>query len=148
VTDSTTLADTHPGGRPTKLTLEFLAEAYAVIITLIVRFLTIFHKLLSGSPLMCGFASPKGEQAKTSLDRIKKSISQMRARWQVEDREFNAATVRAYRHDVLHAEIFRFSLAPTTSNESKTLNLLIVDEAHLADDVERSNELDPMLAST
>lgn len=66
----------------------------------------------------------------------------------VEDREFNAATVRAYRFDKLQAEIFKFSLAPTTSNESKTLNLLIVKEAHLADDVKRSNELDPMLVST
>jgi hypothetical protein len=118
------------------------------IVTLLVRFLIIFFRLLTGDPLMCGFASPKGEQAKTSLDRIKKSVGQMRDRWQVEDREFNAATVRAYRHDVLHAEIFRFSLAPTTSNESKTLNLLIVDEAHLADDAKRSNELDPMLSST
>lgn len=117
-------------------------------ITLIIRFLLIFHKLLTGAPLMCGLASPKGEQAKTSLDRIKLSVAKMRDRWQVEDREFNAATVRAFRFDTLHGEIFRFSLAPTTSNESKTLNLLIVDEAHLTDDAKRSNELDPMLSST
>src|SRR5207249_3086121 len=84
----------------------------------------------------------------TDVDRIKKSIPMLRARWQVEDREFNAVTVRAYRFDKLAAEIFKFSLAPTTSNESKTLNLLIVEEAHLADDGKRSNELDPMLAST
>jgi hypothetical protein len=117
-------------------------------VTLLLRFLIIFHRLLTGDPLMCGIASPKGEQAKTDVDRVKKSVSLMRARWQVEDREFNAATVRAYRHDNLHAEIFKFSLAPTTSNESKTINLLIVEEAHLADDAKRSNELDPMLAST
>lgn len=116
-------------------------------ITLLIRFLIIFQKLLTGYPLMCGLASPKGEQAKTSLDRIKLSVAKMRDRWQVEDREFNASTVRAFRHDTLHAEIFKFSLAPTTSNESKTINLLIVDEAHLTDDAKRSNELDPMLAS-
>lgn len=117
-------------------------------ITLLVRFLIIFFRLLTGTPLRCGMASPKGEQAKTSLDRIKLSVAKMRDRWHVEDREFNAATVRAFRFEQLYAEIFRFSLAPTTSNESKTLNLLIVDEAHLADDMKRSNELDPMLAST
>jgi hypothetical protein len=85
---------------------------------------------------------------KTDVDRIKNSIQQLRERWQVEDREFNAATVRAFRFDKLSAEIFKFFLAPTTSNESKTLNLLIVEEAHLADGVKRSNELDPVLAST
>jgi hypothetical protein len=117
-------------------------------ITLLVRFLLIFHRLLVGGPLMAGFASPKGEQAKTDVDRIKKSVPQLRERWQVEDREFNVHTVRAYRFDSLFAEIFRFSLAPTTSNESKTLNLLIVEEAHKIDDQKRSNELDPMLSST
>lgn len=117
-------------------------------VTLLLRFLLIFYRFLLGSPLMCGLASPKGEQAKTSLDRIKLSIPKLGERWQVEDREFNAATVRAYRHNQLFGEIFKFSLAPTTSNESKTINVLIVDEAHLADDVKRSNELDPMLSST
>lgn len=117
-------------------------------VTLLLRFLIIFYRLVTGNPLMCGVASPKGEQAKTDIDRVKKSVALMRDRWHVEDREFNAATVRAYRFDKLHAEIFKFSLAPTTSNESKTLNLLIVEEAHNADDQKRSNELDPMLAST
>lgn len=117
-------------------------------VTLLVRFLIIFYRLVSGHPLMAAFASPKGEQAKTDLDRVKLSVQQLRERWQVEDREFNAHTVRAYRNDQLHAEIFKFSLSPTTSNESKTLNLLILEEAHNADDKKRSNELDPMLAST
>lgn len=97
---------------------------------------------------MCGFASPKGEIAKTSCDRIKKSIQHLRDTWQVEDKEFNAVTIRAYRHDTLHAEVFRFSLAQSTSNESKSLNLLIVDEAHKADDQKRSDQLDPMLAAS
>jgi hypothetical protein len=66
----------------------------------------------------------------------------------VEDREFNAVTVRAFRFDQLFAEIFKFSLAPTTSNESKTLNVSFIEEAHKADDLKRSDEIDPMLAST
>lgn len=117
-------------------------------VTLLVRFLIIFYLHFTGEPLMCGFASPKGEQAKTSVDRIKKSISLLRETWQVEDREFNAVTIRAYRFDKLHAEVFRFSLAPSTTNESKTLNLLIVDEAHKIDDEKRRDQLDPMLSST
>jgi hypothetical protein len=45
---------------------------------------------LVGDPLMAGIASPKGEQAKTDTDRIKKSLAELRDSWQVEDREFNA----------------------------------------------------------
>ncbi len=97
---------------------------------------------------MAGIASPKGEQAKTDTDRIKKSLTELRDSWQVEDREFNAYTIRAYRFDKLSAEIFTFSLAPSTNNESKTLNLLVVEEAHKTDDQKRSDQLDPMLAST
>ena len=66
-------------------------------VTLVVRFL--IHKLL-----MRAFSSPKGEQAKTDVDRIKRSVAQFRDRWQVEDREFNAVTARAYRFDDLVAE--------------------------------------------
>lgn len=117
-------------------------------ITLLVRFLIIFYLHLTGTRLMAAFASPKGEQAKTDLDRIKQSIADMRTKWHIMDKEFNAHTVRAHRYDRLHAEIFRFSLGPTTSNESKTLNLLIIEESHKIDDAKRSNELDPMLAST
>jgi phage terminase large subunit-like protein len=119
------------------------------VITLLLRFLIIFHRLFTGEPLMTGLASPKGEQAKTSIDRIKLSIRNLGQRWQVEDREFNSSTVRAFRFDQVFAEIFKFTLAPSSSpHESKTLNLLIVDEAHESDDLKRSKELDPMLAST
>lgn len=118
------------------------------LVTLLVRFLVIFFEALTGVPLMAGFASPKGEQAKTDVDRIKKSIVKLREGYQVEDREFNTKTIRAYRFERLTAEIFTFSLSPTTQNESKTLNLLIVEESHNADDQRRSDQLDPMLAST
>lgn len=57
-------------------------------VTLLVRFLIIFYKLILGSVLMAAFASPKGEQAKTDVDRIKKSILTLRDGWQVDDREF------------------------------------------------------------
>jgi len=116
-------------------------------ITLLLRFLIIFYRLLTGDPLMAGIASPKGEQAKTDLDRLKKSINELRNSWQVEDREYNAHTVRAYRFNKLFAEIFKFSLGNTT-NESKTLNVLVVEEAHKIDDKKRSDQLDPMLSST
>ncbi len=44
--------------------------------------------------------------------------------------------------------MFKFSLAPTTDNESKTLNVLIIEESHKADHQKRRDQLDPMLAST
>jgi hypothetical protein len=117
-------------------------------VTLMLRFLIRFFVKLFMEPLMCGIASPKGEQAKTDIDRIKKTLEVMRRRWKIEDRENNTHTVRAYIRDVLAAEMYRFSLMPTTNNESKTLNVLVVEEAHKADDKKRSDELDPMLAST
>jgi hypothetical protein len=58
---------------------------------------------------MVGVASPKGEQAKTDIDRVKKSIVELRERWQIADREFNTFTIRAYRFVQLFGEAFRFS---------------------------------------
>jgi hypothetical protein len=118
------------------------------VLTLLLRFLIVFHLPLTGKPLMAAIASPKGEQAKTDVDRIKKSIKQLRDRWQLEDRENNDSTIRAYRQDKLVCEMFKFSLAPTTDNESKTLNVLVVEESHKADHAKRRDQLDPMLAST
>lgn len=40
------------------------------------------------------------------------------------------------------------SLAPTTSNESKPLDVSIIEEAHKADDLKRSDENDSMPAFT
>lgn len=54
------------------------------VVTLLIRFLIIFHRLLTDEPLMAGVASPNGEQAKTDIDRIKKSLNEMRGSWQVE----------------------------------------------------------------
>ena len=117
-------------------------------LTLLIRCLIVFLEAILGYPLLCGIASPKGEQAKTDVDRIKKSVPILRAHFQVEDREFNELTVRAYRFGRLVAELYRFSLAPTTTNESKTLNLLVVEESHKCDHKRRSDQLDPMLSST
>lgn len=117
-------------------------------LTLVIRCLIVFLEALLGHPLLCGIASPKGEQAKTDLDRVKKSVPILRANFQVEDREFNELTVRAYRFGRLVAEIYRFSLAPTTTNESKTLNLLVIEESHKCDHQRRADQLDPMLSST
>jgi hypothetical protein len=116
-------------------------------VTLIVRFLIVFYRTATGEEIQVGIASPKGEIAKTDVDRIKKSILKLRE-WNVEDRENNSETIRAYVNDVLNAEIFKFSLAPTTTNESKTLKVLIVEEAHKCNDKKRADELDPMLTST
>lgn len=118
------------------------------VLTLLFKFLIIYHVEFLKRPLMAAIASPKGEQAKTDVDRIKKSIGQLKLRWHLEDRENNAATIRAYRNGKMVCEMFRFSLMPTTSLESKTLNVLAVEESHKADHVKLSDECDPMLAST
>lgn len=65
------------------------------VLTLLLRFLILFHLHLVGRPLMSAIASPKGEQAKTDIDRIKKSVGQLKRSWQLEDRENNDSTIRA-----------------------------------------------------
>lgn len=118
------------------------------VLTLLFKFLIIFYLPFLKRHLMAGIASPKGKQAKTDIDRIKKSIQHLRERWKLEDRENNAATVRAYRKEKLTCEMYKFSLAPTTDNESKTLNVLAVEESHKANHAKRRDQLDPMLGST
>jgi hypothetical protein len=118
------------------------------IVTLVLRFLIVFYRLFTGRPLKCGIASPNGEQSKTDIDRIKLTWGIMGTGYATEDKEFSGSTIRAFRFGELYAEVFKFSLGPMTSNESKTLNLLIIEEAHKIDDQKRSDEMDPMLAST
>jgi len=117
-------------------------------LTLLLKFLMIFHLLFLKRPLLSAIASPKGEQAKTDVDRIKKSILHLKTRWKLEDQENNAATIRAYRKGKLTCEMYKFSLAPTTDNESKTLNVLAIEESHKANHAKRRDQLDPMLGST
>jgi len=118
------------------------------VLTLLFKFLIIFFVHFVGYPLRAAIASPKGEQAKTDIDRIKQSILLLREKWGIEDHENNASTIRAYRKGVLCCEMYKFSLMPTTSLESKTLNVLAVEESHKADHRKISDECDPMLAST
>lgn len=117
-------------------------------VTLLVRYLIVFYRKITGEEVQVGIASPKGEIAKTDIDRIKKSILKLQQSWGIEDRENNAETIRAYVRDQLNAEIFKFSLGPNSTNESKTLKILIVEEAHKCNDKKRADELDPMLTAT
>lgn len=117
-------------------------------ITLLLRFLMRFWIKLFSTHFRVAISSPKGEQAKTDIDRIKMSILQLVQRWHIEDRENNANTIRAYHRGQLISEMYKFSLMPTTSNESKTLDVSVVEEAHKIDDKKRSDEIDPMLTST
>lgn len=117
-------------------------------VTLVLRFLLRMYYIMFGTPLMCAISSPKGEQAKTDIDRIKMTINILRHKWKIDDRENNANTIRAWYRNKLVAELFKFSLMPTTANESKTLNLAVFEERHKCNDTKISDEIDPMLAST
>jgi hypothetical protein len=120
-------------------------------VSLLIQFLMVFLLHLRSQRLMLGIASPNGEQAKTDVDRLKLSLGKgqkLHTDWELEDTESNAKTMRIIRRAVLHAEVFVFSLAPTTNNESKTLNVLAVEEAHKINDKKCDDELVPMLSST
>lgn len=118
-------------------------------VTLLLRFcMNFYYSWYGREPFMCGISSPKGEQAKTDIDRIKKSINLKRDAWKIEDRENNANTIRAYKFNRLISEMYKFSLAKGTSNESKTIVVSVVEEAHKTDDEKRQDEIDAMLTDT
>ena len=118
------------------------------VVTLLLRFLLVYYRAYFGTHLMAAVASPQGEQAKTDIDRIKLSIPHFGKSFGLIDTENNTKTIRAERHGHLTCEMYLFSLKPTSNNESKPLNLLVLEEGQDCPDEKRSKELDPMLAST
>lgn len=118
------------------------------VVTLLLRFLLVYYRAFFGTHLMAAVASPQGEQAKTDIDRIKQSIPQFGKSFGLIDTENNTKTIRAERHGKLVCEMYMFSLKPNSNNESKPLNLLVLEEGQDCPDEKRSKELDPMLSST
>lgn len=96
-------------------------------------------------PIRIGIFSPQREQAKTDFDRLKQQlahITQVTGDWS--EQESNANTLRISNG----AECYIFPVTQTSNPESKTLDLIIVEEAQGLNDRKFSNAIRPMGAST
>lgn len=97
------------------------------------------------APIRIGIFAPQREQAKTDFDRLKARLSQLTTvtgDWDPE--ESNSNTLKLLNG----SECYIFPVTPTSHPESKTLDLIIVEEAQNLNDHEFMNDIRPMGAST
>lgn len=110
------------------------------IVVDVVTFLMVVY-----GPVRIGIFAPQREQAKTDFDRLKDNLSVLAKM----DKAFypdesNSNTLRLSNG----SECYIFPVTPTSHPESKTLDLIIVEEAQSLNDHEFMNDVRPMGAST
>lgn len=96
-----------------------------------------------------GIFAPQKEQAKTDFDKIKMFLDDIKDKgYDFTFNEFNGNTVTFKSEHYPERKIFCFSASPTSKTESKTLNLIILEEAQLLLDEKIDNTISPMGAHT
>lgn len=117
------------------------------VIVAIVEFLLITYTKLTGKPIRIGIFAPQKEQAKTDFDRLKDALQEgVRSGYShlSLSEESNSVTLQL----VNGSYCYIFPLTATSNPESKTLDLVIYEEANGISDKEKKNKSDPMRAST
>jgi hypothetical protein len=97
-----------------------------------------------------GIFAPQQEQAKTDFNRIKEDLKQVKHKnyYNFEFGEFNGNTITLREEGKPPRTVYCFSASPTSNTESKTLNLIILEEAQLLNDEKIKNTIEPMGAHT
>lgn len=96
-------------------------------------------------PISIGIFAPQREQAKTDFDRLKANLNLVtKATGWFNPDEKNANTLRIDNG----SECYIFPITPTSHPESKTLDLIIIEEAQSIDDHGFLNDIRPMAAAT
>lgn len=111
-----------------------------------------------GRALPIGIFAPQREQATTDFDRLKmqyqeiqplgfttKSLADGDAKF---PGKWNSQTIRLFNGNKFCGEAYIFPLSKTSNPESKTLGLIIIEEAQQVDDKKMQNSVFPMGAST
>lgn len=113
-----------------------------------------------GRPLSIGIFAPEKEQATTDFDRLKLQFADIMklgftTRVKVDsDKKFpekwNSKGIRIYKRSTgqFLGEVYIFPITKTSNPESKTLDLIIVEETQDVDDERMKNAVFPMGAST
>lgn len=124
----------------------------------VVEFLLVCFRHYYGRPLPVGIFAPQREQATTDFDRLKMQYIDIQplgftTKAKVDgDAKFpekwNSKTIRLFNEGKFCGEAYIFPLAKTSNPESKTLGLIIIEEAQQVDDKKMQNSVFPMGAST
>ena len=124
----------------------------------IAEFLLVSYRHYFGEPLAIGIFAPQREQATTDFDRLKVQYSEIaplgfstKALTEGElkmPEKWNSKTIRIYNQGLFCGEVYIFPISKTSNPESKTLGLIIIEEAQSVDDVKMQRSVFPMGAST
>ena len=97
-----------------------------------------------------GFFAPQQEQAKTDFDRIKNQLDILDRThdYDFSIKESNGTTLTMKSQEEPEKQTFCFSASPTSNTESKTLNLIFLEEAQGIMDEKIDNTISPMGAHT
>lgn len=124
----------------------------------VVEFLLCAWREYFGEALPVGIFAPQKEQATTDFDRLKMQYTEIAplgftTRAMVEgDAKFpekwNSKTIRLYNGGKFCGECYVFPISKTSNPESKTLKLIIIEEAQLIYDEKMKRAVFPMGAST
>jgi hypothetical protein len=111
------------------------------------EFLMIFAPKILNRPFRVGIFAPQKEQTKTDFDRLKEALTES---WRegfstvVDAKESNAVTLQLSNGSYCYT----FPLTETSHPESKTLDLVIYEEANKIKDKEKKDKADPMKSAT
>jgi hypothetical protein len=117
------------------------------VLVAVVEFLMIVYPKIKKKPIRIGIFAPQKEQAKTDFDRLKQALletSRAGFKQVIDPDESNAVTLQLGTGSYCYI----FPLTATSNPESKTLDLVIYEEANGISDKEKKNKSDPMRAST
>lgn len=125
-----------------------------------VEFILCFSKKLFGRPLAIGIFAPQREQATTDFDRLKVQHIDLAplgftTKVKVKDEQtkfpekWNSKTIRLFNNDGEYfGEVYIFPISKNSNPESKSLDLVIIEEAQHVDDPKMMKSVFPMVAST
>lgn len=122
------------------------------------EFLLVAYRHFYGEPLPIGIFAPQREQATTDFDRLKTQYGEIgplgfstRAMTDADTRmpeKWNSKTIRLYNGGRFHGEAYIFPISKTSNPESKTLGVIVIEEAQQVDDEKMKRSVFPMGAST
>ena len=125
----------------------------------VVEFLLASYLRYFGEPLSVGIFAPQNEQATTDFDRLKTQYAEIKplgftTKLEAEKgdikfpEKWNSRTVRLFNGRNYHGEVYIFPISKTSNPESKTLGLIIIEEAQDVNDEKMQKAVFPMGAST
>lgn len=107
-------------------------------------FLSIFAPSILWYPINIWISVPQRNQAKQNMDKLRDNLRKILPSFKMCFEENNKTDVRLSNGSIFYV----FSLEDWSNNESRTLHISIVDEAHKINDEKYNREIKPMLSNT